>query len=152
MQTRKLSIGGRGVDVFDGGVVVAGALSFVFGFLTFFSRDGAHFDGWSSGFFGSFGLSLALLGALMVVGRLFLGLTVTVSQRFGPAVLTFFVSGLGAAFLVIKLIVGYSLDVGNGGAIGIGRSYGLYLAMILAIVEAVSAFLAITTAGEKLAR
>lgn len=151
MQTKKLSIGGRGVDAFDGGVVVAGALAFVFGFLKFFDFQGAGVDGWSAGFFGSFGLSLALIAALMVVGRLFLGLTITVSARFGPAVLTFFVSALAAAFLVIKLIVGYSLSA-KGFSVDGNRSYGLYLAMILAIIEAVAAFFAVTTAGEKLSR
>jgi hypothetical protein len=155
VQTKKLVIGGRGVDAFDGGVVIGGVVTFVFGFLRFFSIGGAHFDGWSSGFFGSFGLSLCLLAALMVVGRLFLGLTMSVSQRFGPAVLTFFVAALGAAFLVVKLLVGFSISAsadGLSGSASGSRSFGLVLAMIVAIVEAVVAFLAITTAGEKLQR
>ncbi len=151
MQTKKLTIGGRGVDMFDGGVVLAGAVCFLLGFVRFFGRDGVNFDGWSSGFFGSFGLSLCFLAALMVVGRLFLGLTLTVGTRFGPAVLTFLVATAGAVLLVLKFVTGFSVD-GGGVSLHLDRQIGLYLAIIIAVLEAVAAFLAITTAGEKLPR
>ena len=87
------------------------------------------------------------MAALFVLGRVFLGMTMTVASRFGPAVLAFFVSTVGAAFLLIKLIIGESIS-----GVDLDRSFGLYLAFVVAVVQGVLAFFAITQAGEKLPR
>lgn len=149
MANTSITVGGRTLGINDIAVVAAGVLTFIFGFLHFFGRDGLELSGWSSGFFGSFGLALCFLAGVLVLGRLFVGLTLSVGTRFGPAVLTFLLATLGAVFLLLKVLLGLSLSSG-GLSVSLHRQYGLYLALAFAIVETVFAFLAITTAGEQL--
>lgn len=145
MASQSVNVAGRNVGVFDLGVMVAGVVTFVFGFLKFFGSGGSGLSGWESGFFGSFGLSLSFMAALFVLGRVFLGMTMTIGTRFGPAVLAFIVSTVAAVFLLLKLIIGESIS-----GFDLDRKFGLFLALIAAIVQAVVAFLAITSAGETL--
>ncbi len=135
-----VNVGGREVQA-DLVVMVTGALVFVFGFIDFFSYGGSGANGYETGFLSSAGIALVVFAALLAVCRAFLGMTFGSGSAVGPAVLIFGLSALGAALLILKLIVGFhSTD----------RSVGLYLAFIAAIVQAVFAFLSIAGSGERL--
>ena len=135
-----VKIGGRDVPG-DLVVIGAGVLVFIVGFLDFFSEHGYGANGYEVGFLSSAGIALAVLAAAFAAARVFLGMTFSAGSPVGPAVLIAAISALGALLLVLKLIVGYH---------SVDRAAGLYIATIVAIVQAVFAFLSIATSGEKL--
>jgi len=125
-------------------IAVCGALLFISLFLPFFHVGNNYvslsFAGHSSGFFAWAGLWLGFLaGGLGFFSTL--GVPWPAQLPVTKTITTLGVSALATLFLVLKLLIGFH---------GIGRSFGLFFALVVVIVQVVFAVLAFRESGEAL--
>jgi hypothetical protein len=144
--SRPVKIGNRQVDLLDLVVVGAGVVVLVLSFLHWFSYSAGGFSAgvsaWHAGFWGYFGVQFAVIAAIVAaVGEFttFQVYTRPVAVTRRVAVLA--LAALGALCILIKLLIGVD---------HLGRDVALYLALVVALVETASAYLAVTARGERL--
>jgi hypothetical protein len=136
----------------DRAIVGSASVAFVTGFLPWWgysgplSLYGASVDGWSAGFTAWAGtLLMTLAGVYLVLRRSGASLP---STRVGPAVLVAAASALGLLLVILRWL---TLPRVHGGLAGsIGAKYGIWLAMIVGIVETVAAVAELRASGERL--
>ncbi len=146
------NVGGKDISTNEAAVVGAGLLVFILSFFHWFTYDlvttSAHRAAWHSGFFAWAGVLLLLLAAGIVAARRFSPLDLSAA----PVPLDLAVLGaaaLGALFLILKLLIGYRVH-SLGQTYHFSRSFGLYAALVIGLVETVFAYLTLTTSGGKL--
>lgn len=133
------------LDKNDQGVIIAGAVVFVAGFLPWFGGLGGAIIGWSAGFTGFMSILLCLLAAVFVGLRAAqVGMP---KLPAGPALVALGLAGLGLLLMVIRFA---TLPRGSGFGLSYGPRFGLFLALIAAIAEVAFAFLAFRSSGETL--
>lgn len=148
------NIAGRDITTADLAIMGTGALMVIASFLPWFGPQDdriraraeqlgvdVSLNAWSSTFLAWGAVVLAVVVAGLVAGRLFAGFAMPTTGKTGPHLLLLMLSGLGAALIVLRLLVGAV----NGKA-----EIGLYLALVLAIVQAGFAFLSFRSSGEQL--
>jgi hypothetical protein len=123
----------QGAHKFDLGIMAAGLIAFLAGFMPFYTLSAFGVSGsWSAwhGFFGWFGVLCALAGAVIVALTLLanVDLPVPVHQA---AVAAF---GLAAICLVLALFVNPIPSCGGIGGCSSGHGFGYWLALILVLV------------------
>ncbi len=138
----------------DWGVAVTGVIALICLFLPWYGASygiggvsyGVSVSGWST--------SYGWLGALLIVAAaaylvlLRAGVNVT-KLPVGPAVVVLGASGLGAVIVILRWI---TLPKGSslGGVYSYGPRVGLYLTLIVGVVQAVCAYLSFRASGEEL--
>lgn len=120
--------------------MAGGVVLLVASFLHWFGRSYAHVNAWDSGFFAYTGIELGLVAAAIAAVA---ALTAFQFPRLGASwgVIIFALSALGSVFILLKALVGYH---------DVPRAFGLWLALIVSIIESVVAFLAFSSRGERL--
>jgi hypothetical protein len=146
----------QGAHRFDLGIIAAGVIAFLAGFMPFYTAS-ASFAGhsvsgsWSAwhGFFGWFGVLVALAGAVLVTLPLF---KVSVPVSLYQAAVAVF--GLALVCLVLSLFVTPSgADCGGASAFGIdcnsGHGFGYWLALLAVLAGGALSFMRMreSTAG-----
>jgi hypothetical protein len=134
--------------------IAGGALvAFIAGFLPWWGYKGpltlysASVSGWSAGFTAWAGtLLLVLAGVYLVLRRS--GVSMPAPSAVGPALLVAGAAALGLLLIVIRWL---TLPRVHGGLAGsIGARYGIYVALIAAIVEVGAAAMQLRASGEPL--
>lgn len=134
-------------------VMGGGAIGLViFTFFPWFSYHG--YDGgtgWDVGFFTAklpFLIALVLIAYLVVTKLVD---TVTLPELPVPYNLAALgLAGLAGLLVLIRLLIGYKVDIPFGGSISLDRSFGLFLATIAALAMAGGAFLKFKEEGGEL--
>jgi hypothetical protein len=123
----------QGAHKYDLGIMAAGLVAFLAGFMPFYTLSAFGVSGsWSAwhGFFGWFGVLCALAGAVIVALTLFS--TVTLPMPVYQAATAAF--GLAVICLVLALFVNPIPSCGGTGGCNSGHGFGYWLALILALV------------------
>ena len=137
----------------DWGVLVAGAIAFIALFLPWygFSAPGfsASVSGWSTGY--------GLFGGLLLVAAavwFFLWRAEAAIPKEGPLTPLVVTTGLAAVGLLLVVIRWASLPRGGGGILGRSFNYGprvgIWLAVVMGVVEVVCAAILFTRSDEQL--
>ncbi len=118
-----------------------GLALFIFSFFPWYGADygfvSVSINGWDSGFFGWFSVILGLVLVAYVVA--FKVLDVQMPELPLPeSLLVLIVAGVCALCLLIRLAFGASY---HGVSVGLGRKFGLFLAVLSGLVAAGGAFL-----------
>lgn len=146
MDLSKLSLG----DKVLGG---SGIALFIFSFLPWFGVDGYSGGGnaWDVGFFTGILptlIALVLVG-YVVVTKVLDGVELPeLPVPYGLAVLG--LAGLAALLVVLRMLIGYSIDVPFGGDFDLDRKYGMFLATLAALGLAGGGFLKFQEDGGEL--
>jgi len=140
-------IAGRNVNNNDLGVMGGGIAVFVFSLFPWFGvkgLPGAGGNGWNVGSLAVLGVLLSLAAAVLVGLRVFANITLPRLQV-GWNFIVFAAAGVGALFILLKLLFGYDTIIGS-----LDRRAGIYLALLGALVESAFAYLAFKVSGETL--
>jgi hypothetical protein len=136
----------------DWGIVGGAGVAFVAGFLPWYGYTGpltifhASVSGWSAGFWAWAGvLLLTIAGVYLLLRRMEVALP---DLPVGPAVAVTGVSALGLLFVVIRWLTFPSVHGGLAGSIG--ARYGVYVALLAALVETGAAIAELRASGEPL--
>lgn len=134
--------------------VVAGAsvLAFISLFLPWYGASfgafSASVSGWSTSYGWLGGLLIVIAGVLLLLDRS--GQRIQV-QKMGPALLVLGVAAIGTLLVIIRWI---TLPSGSGSGSAVSYSYGprvgIYLALVLGIVQCVAALRLFRASGETL--
>lgn len=140
------------LNTLDRAIVGGGFVVFIAGFLPWYGYSGplpiynASVSGWSAGFTGwASVLLLTLVGVFHLLRRSEVGLP---TLPIGPSVLVAGVSGLGLLLVIIRWLTFPSVSAGAAGSIG--ARYGIWVALIAALVETGGAVMAMRASGEPL--
>jgi hypothetical protein len=130
----------------DWGVIGGGVAVFVASFMRWFGFDFAGMfevsrTGWNSGLLAWLGI-LCAVSAAAVVAALVIGAALP-SLPLGWRSVVLALAAVATLCLVLTLGVGSTFQ-----GLSLGRSFGLFLALIAAIVQAVFAYLAFAASGE----
>jgi hypothetical protein len=145
------AIGGRNVGTNDLVVMGTGVLMFIVSFFPWYGASFAGFSstvsGWSAGFGAWFSILLVIAVSGVTAARVFGG-------RAMPAVgggvsWAFITAAVSALAFIIILLRWITFPSGSHGVSAGGR-FGIYIGLVLALVQAVYGYLSITAAGEKL--
>jgi hypothetical protein len=148
----------KSINPLDLAAVAAGIIALIFSFVSFYTGEAsatiggqkfsqsAHESAWH-GFFGWFGVLLALVGAAAVAAAVFLpSLKLPVPMR----LLALGAFALSLLCLIIALFVTPGAKSVSGVNIDYGRGYGYWIALIAVIVGAVATFLRFQQTGGQL--
>jgi amino acid transporter len=103
------------------------------------SGDHVSVNGWSAGVLSLFATLLLLAVAVLVALKVFGVFKLQAVGTYGPAFILLALSGLGLVFVVLKLLVDHSWIY-----------FGLWIGLILAVVQVFFVFGEFKTSGEKL--
>ncbi|MBL7490092.1 hypothetical protein I6A60_26915 [Frankia sp. AgB1.9] len=140
-----VKIAGRDVATSDVGMVAAGAVVFIAGFLPWMRVDyyyyrGASHAGWACGFFPVVAILLSVSVAGLVAARSFGGVRVPQLGPVGPALLNVILGGVATLFVLIRLVSVSPYDPG----------IGLYFGLIGAAVLTAFAAMGLLSSGESI--
>jgi hypothetical protein len=145
-------IGGRNVGTNDLVVMGAGVLMFIDSFLPWFGASFAGFSstasGWSSGFGAWFSILLVVAVAGVTAARVFGGRAMPAVG--GGAVSWNFITAAVSALAAIIILLRWVTFPSGSHGVSAGGKFGIYIGLIVAIVQAVYGYLSIMGAGEKL--
>ncbi len=144
-------IGRRNVGNNDLAVMGAGALMFIDSFLPWYGTKFLGFrdvtvSGWSAGFGSWFSIILVLAVAGVAAARVFGGRTMPAVAN-GAVTWGFITAAVSALAALIILVRWLTFNTYHGLA---GAKFGLFVGLVIAIVQAVFGYLNLVTAGEKL--
>jgi hypothetical protein len=146
-------IGGRNVGTNDLVVMGAGALMFIDSFLPWYGVSihgfgSATVSGWNAGFGAWFSILLVIAVAVVAAVRVFGGRSMPAVGN-GSVSWNLITAGVSALAFIIMLIRWLTFPSGGHGVDAGGR-FGIYIGLIIAIVQTVYGYLSITAAGEKM--
>ena len=145
-------IGGRNVGTNDLVVMGAGVVIFIDSFLPWYGASFAGFSstvsGWNAGFGAWFSILLLIAVAGVTAARVFGGRSMPAVGG-GSVSWTFITAAVSALAFIIMLLRWVTFPSGSHG-VSAGGKFGIYLGLIIAIVQTVYGYLSITKAGEKL--
>jgi hypothetical protein len=145
-------IGGRNVGNNDLVVMGAGVLILIDSFLPWYGASFGGFSatvsGWNAGFGAWFSILLVIAVAGVTAARVFAGRSLP-SVGGGAVSWTFLTAAVSAVAFIIMLLRWVTFPSGSHG-VSAGGKFGIYIGLIIAIVQTVYGYLSITQAGEKL--
>lgn len=144
-------IGGRNVGNNDLAIMGAGVLMFIDSFLPWYGTKFLGFhditvSGWSAGFGSWFSIILVIAVAGVTAARVFGGRAMPAVAN-GAVTWTFITAAVSALAAVIILLRWLTFNTFHGLA---GAKFGLFVGLVLAVVQAVFGYLSLNAAGEKL--
>jgi hypothetical protein len=134
-------------------VIGAGLLGFIALFLPWYGASvigySASVSGWSTSYGWLGGLLIVAAGAVLALWR---AKAIKLPQSVGPAVLVFGLSLIGTVIVILRWI---TLPKGGGGVAGLatysyGPRYGIFIALVVGIVQAIVAFMMFRASHEQL--
>lgn len=131
-------------------VVGGGALMLIAGFLSWFSASIPGGASGSNNAFDYFFTGTVPWILLVAAGVVVLLVTGGVLKAKIPPMVILAATGLATILVLLRVVIGHGVDIPAGANLSIGRSTGLWLALIAGIIATAGAFLGFQAAGGNL--